>query len=832
MSPSELPSRREVLARAVRFGTGAAILSEWTGPLVGRSAAEQPGGKGKAASGASAKSPQGTYATINSQTWESILSDRDRRCRPPLTVHLPIQPLHSRDLIHVDCALNVCRRRVFPSPVDSASLRAAQEHETFALQFALGDPPLIPAGSASRLSLAEGKYPLAHAVYRLRDLLYEFDYFSCQADGRQNVLWVCVDVTNETPQTRTAHVRAKINFQRECDLFDYHYQPFRWDKTKWKPCRKVSLKENAIWRESTAVGRIVPGDFMVCWETSARFPEDQFKKELAGEAACHQNPALWLTAVEDALHFSAELRAKERRTFAVALVTDFEEATPADRKVLAAAAPAECRKRALRHFQSPFTPDSTHLVCPADDWDKIFTALQVSTLQLLVELPGRQGLMPVQGGSSERHYVWIWEAAMMLMPMLRLGHFRPVRRVLDYLFSFQDAGFPPSGRLASTAGAIGTPGTRWLSQTGSALALAAEYCRLAHDEDFLREGLPRIVKAAGWIVGEVRATRKLNPDGSRPPQYGLMPFGCGTDGDVGYVVTLTDAYTFWGLEKAVVLLEGLRDPRAPEFRKELEAYRADLAQTIARLTRSDGYIERTIATGKEGHQYPPFENTTSAVHLAFTGNLDIHSDRFRRFLAFVETRMMDGYFTGKMNADVFYMGVGEFAWHHTYLRLGQWKKAFAALRTNLRYSMTQDTWQVQERISVSNPAFTPWQPNGSGNGRTLEMMLNSLYFEHDGLVTLLGGIPFAWLAQNGVTALKNLHAQRGPISLEARMRDAQTCRLRVWSARAEAVPPVMHLPDHFALECDPAQAALEAGGIIRPRGKLRELTLLLRRGVP
>lgn len=40
----------------------------------------------------------------------------------------------------------------------------------------------------------------------------------------------------------------------------------------------------------------------------------------------------------------------------------------------------------------------------------------------------------------------------------------------------------------------------------------------------------------GWTVGELRATRKLNPDGSRPLHYGLMPFGCATDGDIGRIV--------------------------------------------------------------------------------------------------------------------------------------------------------------------------------------------------------------------------------------------------------------------------------------------------------
>lgn len=827
MSASVLPSRREVLTRAAQSGRG--VITLLAGTLFDRSASgEQAQDQRPAIPSTPSRETQGTYATINSQTWQSILSDRQRRFPSPLTVHLPIQPVHNRDLIHVDCVLNVCRRRVFPAPVDAASLKAAQEHETFVLQFALGDPPLIPTASASRLSLLQGQYPLAHAAYHLGDVLYEFDYFCCQVKGQPNCLWVCLAVTNETGQPRTAHIRANLNFQRECELFDYHYQSFRWDRTKWKPCRKVSLKDKTIWYRATAIGTVRPGDFTVCWEPSARFSEEQFKKAWAQ----HTNPTLWLTAVEEVLHFSTELRAHERRTAALVLLADFERATPADQQAVTAASPAGSRDRALRHFQSQFSDNQTQLTCPVDDWDKIFTALRLSTLQLLIDLPGQQGFVPTQGGSSERHYVWIWEATMMLLPMLRLGHFQPARRVLDYLLAFQDAGYPPSGRLASTVGAIGTPGTRWLNQTGSALALAAEYCQMAHDEEFRRDALPKIIKAATWIVGEIRATRKLNPDGSRPVSYGLMPFGCGTDGDVGYVVTVTDAYTFWGLEKTVVLLEGLHHPRAAEFRKELETYRSDLAQAIARLTRPDGYIERSISAGKEGQTYLPFENTTSAVHLAFTGNLDIHSDRFHRFLAYVESRMMDGYFTGKMSGDVYYMGVGEFAWHHTYLRLGQWKKAFAALRTTLRYGMTQETWQVQERLSASNPAFTPWQPNGSGNGRTLEMMLNAFYFEHDGRVTLLGGIPFPWLVQNEVTALKNLHVRGGLVSLEARMRDAQTCRLRLWSTPAEAIPAVIRLPDHLVPECDPAQAVVETGGMIRLRGHPRELTLLLRRGLP
>ena len=188
--------------------------------------------------------------------------------------------------------------------------------------------------------------------------------------------------------------------------------------------------------------------------------------------------------------------------------------------------------------------------------------------------------MPTQGGSSERFFVWVWEAGDMLRPMIRTGHFESVRKSLDYIFSLQDGGFPPEGRFTTLDGAIGTTGPKWICTTGAALTLACDYYRYSHDKEFLEQYLPKIIKASRWIVGELRATRKLNADGTRPLYYGLMPFGVSTDGDIGYVVAMTDTYTFLGLEKTVNMLEELNDPDAGELRNELELYKGDLVITI------------------------------------------------------------------------------------------------------------------------------------------------------------------------------------------------------------------------------------------------------------
>jgi len=76
-----------------------------------------------------------TYANINAKSWDQILSENTFQWRPPYTVHLPIQPVHSPDFIHVDAGLTVTRRRVTEnvSLLDKESYPAARKQESFAV---------------------------------------------------------------------------------------------------------------------------------------------------------------------------------------------------------------------------------------------------------------------------------------------------------------------------------------------------------------------------------------------------------------------------------------------------------------------------------------------------------------------------------------------------------------------------------------------------------------------------------------------------------------------------------------------------------------------------
>lgn len=772
-----------------------------------------------------------TYNNINQKSWDQILMEDEFHWRPPYTVHLPVQPVHSSDWIHVDAALNVCRRHVTQNvhTRDTKAREAARTQETWIVQFAFEDPPVIPDFHLSTLSLAENKYPLPRGDYFARALHYQVEYMSCQVNEEQSLLWLNVSVTNESEFEQDAHVRVKINFQNENDLFDYHYVPFYWDASKWLKCNRVKLENSLIIKEGQTIGKIIPGSMDVSWEEDINFTDREYNLNLrTTRMSGYVQPHMRLKNAQDVIHARGKLKPEESKTFSLALLVNYNNISEEDLSFLAKSSGKEIREQSLSHFKSQFTEEKTKMSFKAGNWEDIFTALQLSTLQLLIKYPDKDYYMPSQGGSSERFFVWVWEAVHMLRPMLRTGHFEPVRKGLDFIFSLQDGGVPPEGNFTTTKGSVGTTGPRWANSTGSALALACDYYLYSNDESFLDIYLPKILAAGAWIIGEIKATRKLNADGTRPLFYGIMPWAVATDGDHGYVVASTDAYNFWGLEKTVQLLERIDHVNAKEFRSELESYREDLAVTIEGLSRQDGFIDRKIITKeKESRISREFENVCSSANLGYTGAIDLNSDVFQRFINYYENNRANGYFMGKMDREITYIGTAEYVWQHIYLSLGEWKKAFAVTQANLKYGMTQDAYQVQERFSKRDPSFTCWQPNGSGNGRMMDMILNSICFETHNGITLLGGIPFTWLKTNKITSLQNLYTSFGELNLEIIFNEKRNCLLTLSSSDPAVLTREIRFPGHLNVKAKSSIVKDYGNGIFKAKGKADHLVFTI-----
>jgi hypothetical protein len=770
------------------------------------------------------------YEEVAGKSWDQILHERKTYDYPtPLTVHLPLQPYHSRDLIHLDAALNVARRRVLKGRQHSQLFEDAKTTEVFLVQFALDNPPFVPDWRFSNLSLAEERYPIATASYYAWELRYELEYCTAPLDANQSILWITATITNEGERATKAHLRVKPGFYQEAEIFDWHYIPFWWDASKWKPSPLTAVKGNTILRGSQPFGRVLPGDFSCAWEASLADRVQTFRnadgQTMRKKVTAFTDADYWLQGqgiapssahrlkkVEHALHLQADIAPGAKASCSLAFLINYEEVSPAHLSALDTATAQSVRKAALEHFKKPFRAKTTTLSLPVSDWEPIFGMMQSSMLQLLIATPNDSSLIPTQGGSNERHFVWVQEAACMLRPMIRLGHFAPVRRALDFIFSLQDGGTPPEGRFTTLAGAVGTTGPRWMNSTGSALEIAAEYYLCSRSTAFLKEYLPKILRAADWIIGEIRATRKTTADGRRPLGYGLMPFGHSTDCDNGRVVSFTDTYTYLGLRRAAELLAAIGHERADEVSGEADLYQGDIQAAIVALTRKDGFIERKIVTGEKGESYyTGFENVAGAIHFVYTGLLDARSERFRRYRAYFEKHCATGEFLGNIDSDVAYMGIGEWLWQDAYLKAGEWKKAFLANMTNLKYGMTRDTLQVQERMSRSNAGFIPWQPNGSGSGKILEMMVKSIYFEDGDTAVLLGGIPWQWLATDGLS-LKGLYLPQGRLSVEVTPSKGGQVHVTVEFDNAPGHLNKIRVPEDF--EVSPGSGLRPLGGTL------------------
>jgi hypothetical protein len=736
-----------------------------------------------------------TYLNANAASWSELIAERPENPRP-IGAHIPIQPAYSPDIIHVDAALNAVLRPIYPdeNALELHAMRKLTERRLMLVQFALGTPPFLPNPLLSKLECMPGDLPQIRATYFAYDLLYDFRYFTVGL-GHDTVAWIEGNVINQRKTAAAVDVRFRVGFPTENQAFDYHYAPFRWDVSRWGDWPCVRLEGDLLLFDGVWEGRCFPGDFKISWENSQGHRADDFESAYPIAETSRVLPEFRLLEPKNAVHLTASLTPGQSASFKLAIRMNRESNRKKDLPTFTMADCGMHREKATTDFSAAMKTRS-EFVFPSADWDRIFSVQQRSIKQLLLEFEGETSLMPTQGGSSERHFVWVWEAVHALIPLIQLGHFNDAKRALEFIFRLQDGGYPPEGRYTSLAGAIGTTGPRWANTTGAALALAQEYASCSGDEVFLATYLPPMIRAGEWIVREIKATRRLAPDGHRPPTWGLMPWAHSTDGDQGQVITFTDAYSYWGLNKLSTLLQEIGHPRTPEFAKECRTYRDDILEAVHTLSSPDGNIQRVIPA--EGDLiYKKFDILISAAHLGFVDALDVNAEPFSRFVNYFETRQADGFFCAPMDHDVAYVVFAEFLWQNIYLRRGEWKKAFCTLQSTILSSMTLDTFAVQERVSKKNPLFVPWQPNASGSGRILQMMINALYFRDGDSAVILGGVPWEWLLKNRITALRNLNTPHGVVSLEVQALQGAVCAVSLLAGDRFSFPRYLKLNEEY-----------------------------------
>ncbi|MBN1395493.1 MAG: hypothetical protein JW959_10755 [Pirellulales bacterium] len=183
--------------------------------------------------------------------------------------------------------------------------------------------------------------------------------------------------------------------------------------------------------------------------------------------------------------------------------------------------------------------------------------------------------------------VWLHITALGIEGLSRRGHFDDARRYLETAFRWQGSQGPDSEHYSLWKGFFNTPPRYtvwvWLNYHGWTQWAAARYFLFSDDKQWLNEKLPALVESLEWTVEHRRKTKRENPDGTRPLNYGWLPAGRVNDGATG-TSACTDCVNWMGFNELALLLERFGHPRAAEFRREADDYRACILDGLRRAS--------------------------------------------------------------------------------------------------------------------------------------------------------------------------------------------------------------------------------------------------------
>ena len=662
------------------------------------------------------------YETMKKWEWADIVDEVNREAKLPLSVHIPLNWPESHKLIMCDCAMNAY---TLDTPGLNTSITGdsliRQLQRTTLFSWAFGDPAFVPDFRQTILRRAFGGLPIIEIEFSAWNLIYTCLYF---VDIGGN-LRMKMTVRNDDPKTQTAHVWLHPGRPLESKVFEYHYYTYEWDASRWLPDDFFDYHNGMFYTQDGVAGRVSASGFNVTWVKEADFTGKDVNALFSWEKPYRVQERCKLGKMNHLLHFTCELKQGKSQSFDVSFMAEprMEGYDKPFDDALKEAVKAWKKLESKAVVELPYKRDT-----------EAFEAVTLNNLQLLMADGDR--LRPCQGGSSERFYVWVWEAMCSLRPMLKLGYFKQVRKAIDFISSLQDGGCPPVGKFTTTKGAIGTSGPKWANTTGAALILACDYLELSGDKSFVKNYLDKMLRAGRWIIGEIRATRT---EGN--PNYGIMPECCASDGDYGQVV-FTDCWTLGGLQRLRDVLKIMKHPDYKEFDEECRQYKHDFDAVLDRVSTPGGFISRSF--GDDSRVCNEFRFTDTCLDCVAAGVSSALEPRMANYLKWLEENAFRWLFCSEVTPGIYYVGNNELTCMKMYLEQEEWKKAWMAARVFRRFVLTPDVHLTAERYSANDIGFTAWQPNGSNNGRFIEMELSRFWYElPDGCIIVGGGLnPF------------------------------------------------------------------------------------------
>ena len=357
---------------------------------------------------------------------------------------------------------------------------------------------------------------------------------------------------------------------------------------------------------------------------------------------------------------------------------------------------------------------------------KVFRHLALQCMQMLSRYEGSELITTRQGDIGR--FVWPYEGIQVLMQLDKIGLIQYTTDAYRYYFErcFVKDG-DEKGKIKGSAG--------WENFTGSVLWGICNHLISNKSITEFNEFLPYILSMRDYINNKRNSKRDNGYDG-------IFPSGKGSDwAEIGQFWTFTDSHNVRALEEMVKMLQIYQHNELTKTKEIYNDYHKIICAIRDSLYKEHESDEMYILPHMLGQEFEDTENysyyTDGAPYLLYTGFIEPGSKMMQQMENFFIKRgqFYDG-LTGRMTScasmwdeayfggygDVWYTMQSETYWLKAWLACGEKEKAKQTLDAMFKYGMT-DEYIVSERYCSINPWYCPWQPNGSGSARMIEMLL-------------------------------------------------------------------------------------------------------------
>lgn len=231
------------------------------------------------------------------------------------------------------------------------------------------------------------------------------------------------------------------------------------------------------------------------------------------------------------------------------------------------------------------------------------------------------------------------ESVMQISDLDRRGYHQEAERGYELFVHYQGTVMLPgdfSAKAGIYYGAGGYECGNYNQHHGWVLWGIGEHYFTTRDRAWLRRVAPSIVRGCDWIASERRRTMTVGADGRRDVAHGFLPAGVLEDIQDWWHWLSTNAYAWWGFDRAASALADAALPEASRLLEEARKFREDLVagfteamvrSAIVRL--SDGTAVPHVPSHQHlrGRSYGWIRETLEgAIHLVRTGVFPAESE--------------------------------------------------------------------------------------------------------------------------------------------------------------------------------------------------------------